>query len=219
MRYIRDSFASTLPPKLLGTYELEIQGAVAEIVAAAPEAIVDVGAAEGYYVVGLARAVPSCRVVAFEAESRGRDLLARMAALNGVAERVDIRGLCDAGSLRACLNERGRAAVIMDIEGGEKDVLDPALIPQLRACDILVEVHEGVHAGLGALLRGRFAATHTIREIREAGRRPSDFPFPRTGWRRAIPESVIRRCLDEKRALTTDWLFMRPRDAESSRTR
>ena len=66
MRYVRGAVGSVLPPKLLGLYERELHTAIARIVAAAPDEVVDAGAAEGYYAVGLARALPRCRVTAFE---------------------------------------------------------------------------------------------------------------------------------------------------------
>ena len=49
---------SALYPKLLGSYQREIQGWIEEICAAGYSEIVDVGFAEGYYAVGLARRLP-----------------------------------------------------------------------------------------------------------------------------------------------------------------
>ena len=47
MEYIRGSVGSTLPPKLLGTCEMELHEVIAEIILAAPATVIDAGAAEG----------------------------------------------------------------------------------------------------------------------------------------------------------------------------
>src|SRR5437868_4115037 len=88
LRYTRDVVGSALAPKLVGTYELELQGPVRQIIADAPRNIVNVGAAEGYFAVGFARAIPTASVVAYEGQEKGRKLIGRLAELNGVSERV-----------------------------------------------------------------------------------------------------------------------------------
>ncbi len=60
---------NTVPThKLLGTYEKELWPIIEEIIARDYRTIIDIGAAEGYYVVGLAQRMPEARVVAFEAQ-------------------------------------------------------------------------------------------------------------------------------------------------------
>jgi hypothetical protein len=70
-------------PKLLGVYERELHDAVEAAVRAEPELIVNVGADDGYYAVGLARRCPSATVHAFEADAGERALLERLAAATG----------------------------------------------------------------------------------------------------------------------------------------
>src|SRR6266536_4427969 len=84
MRYITDSVGSALVPKLLGIYERELNGCIERACARQLPLIVDVGAAEGYYAIGLTRRNPNARVIAFEMEEKGRAALRRMADLNGI---------------------------------------------------------------------------------------------------------------------------------------
>src|SRR5262245_12927877 len=53
-------------PKLLGTYEVELQPLFEQIVAASPLTVINVGAAEGYYAAGLAVRCPAACVIAYE---------------------------------------------------------------------------------------------------------------------------------------------------------
>src|SRR5215208_3855790 len=58
MRYVRDAVGGQLYPKLLGTYELELVPVIQALNRKRVARIVDVGAAEGYYAVGLALCNP-----------------------------------------------------------------------------------------------------------------------------------------------------------------
>lgn len=94
MNYVSHAVGSAYIPKLLGIYERELTPCVEAICRRNPSLIVDVGAAEGYYAVGLARRNPAARVICFELDPRGRDALAEMSRINGVGDRISIRGLC-----------------------------------------------------------------------------------------------------------------------------
>src|SRR5262249_28235334 len=83
---------------LLGTAELELHGAIEELVERSYRTVLNLGAADGYYAVGLARRLPSARVVAFETVGELRDIAARSAAANRVADRVHVTGHCDAAA-------------------------------------------------------------------------------------------------------------------------
>src|SRR5947209_15685441 len=74
MQYVERSIGSSLMPKLLGSYEANLQPVIEEIIRRAPATIVNVGCGEGYYAVGLARRLPHARVYAFEADPTGQAL-------------------------------------------------------------------------------------------------------------------------------------------------
>lgn len=150
-------------------------------------------------------------MVAFESEERGRDLLRKMARLNGVADRVRVLGTCDAESLSARVGEGEGTTVVMDIEWAEADVLDPVSVHGLCKTDILVEVHEASRPGVGSELTERFAGTHELRKIEQEERIVGDFPLVDSRWGRLVPASMVMRCLDEKRGRGMSWLYMRSR--------
>ena len=148
LRYT-DTRPLTLVPKLLGIYERELHAAVEAAIRASPARIVNVGAADGYYAVGLARRCPDARVVAYEADAGQRALLEQLVAANGVA--VEIHGTAG----RDALGEAD--LVVMDCEGCERALLHPPL-----AATILVELHDVWDPGVGAVVTERFAASHDV---------------------------------------------------------
>ncbi|MEQ1752317.1 MAG: hypothetical protein ABL974_23050, partial [Prosthecobacter sp.] len=89
------------------------------LIARAPSLVVDVGAAEGYYAVGLARRLPSAQIIAFEMEEHGQKALHEMAQLNNVTSRLHIRGRCEPADLAEALGTELNAVVVCDVEGYE----------------------------------------------------------------------------------------------------
>jgi hypothetical protein len=117
MRYVDASIGSCFIPKLLGTYERELACRVEWICRKQPKLVIDVGAAEGYYAIGLAFRIPQARVVAFELDETGQSALSAMARLNGVADRLTVRGRCEPQGLAAALEGDLAPVVICDVEG------------------------------------------------------------------------------------------------------
>lgn len=200
---------STLLPQLLGTYEGYLAPSLAKAAADNPPIIVNVGSADGYYAVGLALMVPGATVHAFDIEPDARRLTADLAERNGVAGRVAVGGLCDHAVLRSILRPGG--FVVMDCEGCEFILLDPAAVPELTACSILVELHEFVHPDLAAILTTRFQGTHDIEEIRQTGVLPWD-----SGLATEYTELEQWAMVHELRSQAMRWYFMRPKATAST---
>lgn len=208
MRYGSTSIGSCYLPKLLGIYERELAFAVEKACALGPELIVDIGAAEGYYAVGLAMRNPASKVIAFETEESGRSLLAFMAYLNAVSSRIDIRGTCEPADLAAVLTPATHPLIVCDVEGYEEQLLDPTAVP-LQCAAIIVELHELSRPGITALLRERFERTHDITLVHGQARHRDEFPW-HTTVTTLLPKSYLDWTVDEWRPVPNDWLWMVP---------
>ena len=205
LRYLSEAAGSQLPPKVLGTYERELHPTLEAMVARDPDVVVDVGAAEGYYAVGLARRLPAARVIAYDTDRYARHLLGRMIALNDVAARVEPRGFCTAAELESVLSTAARPAVVSDCEGFEDQLLVPASTPSLRRADVLVEVHDGMCPGVSDRLRERFSATHAATFIPVEPRTAGDCVVPTP-----LSPAELTAALDEHRWGTPGWLYFTP---------
>lgn len=211
MRYVHDSIGSAYLPKLLGLYEQELALCVEAISQRRPELIVDIGAGEGYYAVGLALRNPSARVIAFEMEPAGQRAVAEMARLNRVDDRLEIHGKCEAADLAAALAAVPNPVVVCDVEGYEDQLLDSLAVPALRRATVLVEVHEFVIPGITIQLKNRFAESHRIVHLWQTPRARTDFPW-RTLGTMLLPRSYLDWAVSEWRPERMSWLWMEPKN-------
>ncbi len=158
------SVGSTLPPKLLGSYEDELHPTIEKVCGNDYDMIIDVGCAEGYYAVGMAVRVPSAKVFAFDTDETALKLCREMARQNNVADRVFIQDFCDQSRLIELAKEANRALIICDCEGYEKTLFrqNPELQNALIDHDLLIEVHDFLDVEISSELRRTFENTHTI---------------------------------------------------------
>jgi hypothetical protein len=98
--------------------------------------------------------------------------------------------------------------VFCDIEGGERDLLDPAIAPALGAMDIIVESHECLIPGITQLLLERFSPTHDIEVIHDDGQRTLD-NAPQ--WFNGLAHLDQLLATWEWRSGPTPWLVMHPK--------
>lgn len=206
MKYLSQSHGSALAPKLIGSYEAEISAMIEEYCAQAEDAVVvDIGCDEGYYAVGMALRLPRARVYAFDINSRAQNDCARMAALNGVQDRVIVGGECTWELLEQLL--RPRDLVICDCEGCEAALMDPEKARALANVFLIVELHDSeyLEMNITPTLISRFRSTHDI-ELVDATKRVGEWPAVQF----LNPEDR-RLAVDEGRTLGQQYALMRPK--------
>lgn len=221
LKYVRHAVGSALAPKLVGCYEAELHDIVRHVINADYELLIDIGAAEGYFACGFAKAGLK-NVIAFETTASGRQLIKRLAELNNVSTQVKILGLCTPELLKKSLVPEKHTFVLCDCEGGELELLNPAEIPELLYVDILVEVHGRVEVPKGAyrnhpeamcgLLQSRFQNSHKLRVIDVSERTLATWPKSVD----FVPESERILAMNEYRSEGPGWLWMKSNHLDRS---
>ena len=204
MEYVTQATEGSLIARLLGTYESELHPHLAALVDGGLDCVIDVGCAEGYYAVGLARMAPHLTVYAYDIQDEARRACAALAAQNGVADRVIVGGEFAPDGFEAFAGRR--ALVLVDAEGAEVDILQPALSPALAGMSLIVETHDLYRAGAMATMLERFSSTH---EIVRVDQQPKTFDMP--PWLKELPHLDQLLAVWEWRARPTPWLVMTPR--------
>lgn len=196
---------SRLAPKLLGTYEWETHDILESALARQPDLIVNLGAGEGFYAVGCARRLPRAIVRAFEAQPDRAQLCRALAKANGVSERVRVEGHCDAVTLEATLAGRP-SLLICDVEGAERQLLHPGIVPSLAEAEVIAEVHSsGSGHDLAGRIARRFEDSHGSLIVQFTPRRPEDFPGTNP-----LARHLLAAAADEDRRYGNTWLHLVP---------
>jgi hypothetical protein len=167
MQFVAQSAEGCHVPKLLGCYEQELHAHILAAAGRGYQAVINIGAAEGYYAVGLARLMSAVRVFAYDTNAAAHPVCQSLAERNGVADRIVIGGAFAGEDFERFAAQR--TLVMCDIEGGETDLLDPERYPALRAMDVIVELHDSPGAKPSRLIPERFGATHDVTMVRHGG--------------------------------------------------
>jgi len=204
MEYVSEATEGSLIARLLGTYESELHPHLRALAEAGLDCVVDVGCAEGYYAVGLARLMPQVTVHAFDIDARARAACTDLAARNGVADRVVVGGEFAPDGFQAFAGRR--VLVMVDAEGAEVDILQPQMSPALAGMNVIVETHDLYRRNALATMIERFSPTHDIVRVDQ---QPKTFDMP--PWLQGLPHLDQLLAVWEWRARPTPWLVMTPK--------
>lgn len=206
MAYLNETVWGSIVPRWIGSYEEELHGIMRALPSKGYERVIDVGSAEGYYAVGIARLLRRAQIFAFDSSPLARRQLQRMVAMNAVTN-LTIGAHCSHETIDELA--LGRSLIVCDIEGFELELLNPERAVRLRRCDLLVEVHPfGKHSQdrLQEVLTQRFAATHHVEVYKH---RPRQLEHYRGIVGRAMDDAALEQALSEFRPPNQNWLWMR----------
>lgn len=203
MDFLRESAEGCHIAKLLGCYEQPLQGYIENAIQNQYTTILNIGCAEGYYAVGMALRMPNTRVLAHDLNPKAQQICAELANKNKVSDRVSVGGLFKPSDFA---NFSGQKLLLMcDIEGAERELLDPSISPDLKGMDIIVESHECLTNGVTQLLMERFNSTHNITLVQDDGQRQLHNP---PSWFVNLAHLDQLLATWEWRSGPTPWLVM-----------
>lgn len=156
-----------LAPRILGTYEQELHAPLADLLQREPKTVVNVGAAEGHYTVGLARLLPWSTVIAYEPDPKARGICLQTAQMNKVASGVHVRGACTTESLQKDLDDHSPALLVMDCEGAELAIMAGLRKGSMDKADFVIECHDFIEPRTTVGLKSLFQGTHYLRSVHE----------------------------------------------------
>jgi len=195
-------------PMLLGVWEKEISFIWNSL--QMPMYIIDIGAAEGFYAVGLAKKYPKKKIYAFEMNPPTKRLLETVISDNSVTN-IETHGKCEYEDLRDFGTKLEDSLIIMDCEGFEIELLKVESPSIFKKAHIVVELHEMYSPGCTKILKERFLPTHVVSELRGKHRYIEDWPAQLKFLRLLFPEKLLLQFMDEGRPYPMNWLYMKPR--------
>ena len=199
---------------LLGTYELELHDSLRACIDVHPNAVINLGCASGLYAAGLARLLPGCSVVANDLAPAALAATSQAWELNRLSDTNPLElfhGVATFLGLSAWLEPHALPLVFCDIEGSERQLLDPVAVPQLLKALVVCEIHDHLAPGTSALLMQRFSQTHRITFIESGSRHPHALPLLAE-----VEEHDRWLAVSEGRRLCGHWLVAVPKSVRGS---
>jgi len=205
----RKAIGSSYAPKILGCYERELHPIIERITNTQYSTVIDVGCAEGYYAVGLALKIPDAKVYAFDTDPQARAQCDKMAAINGVGDRLVIGAMFTATEL-SVFDFGKKGLILCDSEGYEKQLFTCNAVANLHGHDALIELHDHVDPEISALICQRFEKTHDIMRVESI----DDYKKSRTYHYDELSgygQELKRVLLGEFRNAIMEWYFLTPK--------
>ncbi len=194
--------------KIFGYYEHQN---LAVFTATEKKTLIDIGAADGFWGVGLVFAGFFENSICFETRGHGRRVIRRTARANGILDKVQVRGMFDEESQNEFVENTTDPAdlfFLIDIEGAEFDMLSHDFLSRFRSSEFLIELHtQGVESGsekLDQLIK--HASEFFDYELITDGVRDASVLDGISG----LPDNIRRALLSEGRRYAMQWLHLIP---------
>lgn len=162
-------------PKLVGTYEQELHPVIEAAIQRKPDVVFNIGAAEGYYAIGLARRLKGIPVAAFDTDPKALDICKTAAQFNGLVDRVTYQAEFHSWMFAHYCYD-AKPLFVIDCEGAEKDLIDDLAVKSLGNADLIIECHDFKDPSITPLLCQRLKETHRIDLIYEGPRDATTIP-------------------------------------------
>jgi hypothetical protein len=134
-----------LGSQCLGLYEKELLDFIATLPDDHFSHFIDIGAADGYYAIGMLVSQKISNCICFEQSEKGQQTILANWQRNNSPGNLKIIGEANEQSMASLLpQELQRSLVLIDIEGFEFDLLTPAFLAKLQSCTVIIEVHNWV---------------------------------------------------------------------------
>ena len=187
-------------PKLLGTYEQPLHKYITKFTKY--NKIINIGAAEGYYAVGLAKLFPEAHIFAYDSNPEAQKKCREVASLNAVHERITIGSVFSFSELDN-FNDNN-ILIICDIEGEEYNLFKTLNETHLNMFDCLVECHDCFKEGISDKIANILKKTHNIEIIKDSGER---IVQKKPKWFNNLAHLDQQLATWEWRSGPTPWIF------------
>ena len=157
------SFGSSLYPKLIGSYEIELERYILDFINKKYNNIYVIGCAEGYYCNGLGIKSANSNIYCFDISGDAVKTCNNMSKINNLKNVISINERFNLSSFEPSIS--GETLIICDIEGAEASLFEEHEIKKLKNVDLLIEVHDFQNVGLTKVFTSLFNKTHRIKQV------------------------------------------------------
>lgn len=212
MKYTDKAIGSNYLHKLIGSYESVLHQYIHSLRQKNFDTIIDIGAAEGYYLVGFGKMFPHSRLVGFEIEEEGRLLIQEMYEKNNLHNKIILEGEATVNNVAPYITDS--TLLVCDCEGAEVDILNPLVEKVFTKVDTaIIELHDFIRPGIKEALTERFANTHHITVVPFRTADVSEFPFLNSITNKTEQYEILR----ERGWQEQEWIILERKEENVSK--
>jgi hypothetical protein len=197
------SGAKDIGPKVFGLYENQILRWIQQ---KKFDLFIDVGAADGYYALGILSSKIASRAVTFEISVNDREITKASAIINNVDDKIFIKGEATSSEIIEVLKSCNNGLIIMDIEGGENNLITSELLEAAKNCCLVIEIHEVVDKDIQFNMLELCKEFHNFEELTGLER-----DFPRDKFTEKLTDNERSLLLSEGRPYAMSWVALSPK--------
>jgi len=153
---------SVMAPKIIGSYESELEEVIKSVSTSAYDTIIDIGCAEGYYAVGFALTTQNASIYAYDIDNEALKMCGEMAKINGVANKMYLSNKFTPNDIKK-IEKTKRTFILCDCEGYEKELFTVETVPFLSNTDLLIEMHDIFDASISSTVLPLFSESHKLK--------------------------------------------------------
>jgi len=190
-------------PKIFGLYENQILNWIQQ---KKFDLLIDVGAADGYYALGMLSSKIVSRAVTFEISVNDREITKSSAIINNVDDKIFIKGEATSSEIIEVLKTCSNGLIIMDIEGGEYNLITSELLEAAKNCCLVIEIHDVVGREILENMLSLCKEFHEFEELTSLERN-----FPRDKFTEKLTDNERSHLLSEGRSYAMSWVALSPK--------
>lgn len=176
LQYVRKAAGSNYLTKLIGVYEEILHPIIETLKKRDYGTIIDIGCAEGYYLIGLGKSLPSIHLVGYDIDQKALGLTKDLYRLNHLSNKLTLVSECTPQDLNSRIDDN--TLLICDAEGFEYIALNPTTTPRLKNVrTFIVELHDFVVPDIKEILIRRFEKTHEVNVVKFKNGDASKYPY------------------------------------------
>lgn len=200
------SHGSSLIPKLVGTYESELNPIIKEISSNSYKYIFNVGCGEGYFSCGFAILIENSHVFSIDCSDQAITACRKLSRFNELDNRMTFLLDCRFDFSRYQKELNYKSLIFCDVEGFEKDLFLSSNISLFRKCDFIIELHDFVDSSISDGIINYFKNTHDLKLINSLSPRSKLNQIPQK-YKFFFSDFIWTYLIDEERPCEMQWLI------------
>jgi len=202
-----------LGPKIIGLYEFEVQNKLIDLVSNFKiENFVNIGAAEGYHAIGIAKKTRIQNFVLYEIDKKGQEILKENILKNELKKNIKIENKANLNSIYE-LNKKldfSKTLFLIDIEGYELELFNDEILGLLKNSFLIIENHRFLLSKTKQIkyqeLVNKFDDSFNVELVSNTGRNISQINEIRN-----FSENELMMISSESRPKMMEWFVLTPK--------